>query len=104
MRIAAPAALTPPAGAVLIQVRTAQEMLEAVLRTTDEAEALLMAAAVADFRPRQTAAQKMKREKGVPVLSLEPAPDILAAVAERRRSRGRAPGVGGFAGGAGGTF
>ncbi|MCX6025433.1 MAG: bifunctional phosphopantothenoylcysteine decarboxylase/phosphopantothenate--cysteine ligase CoaBC [Chloroflexi bacterium] len=95
--IAAPAALTPPAGAVLIPVRTAQEMLEAVLRTTDEAEALLMAAAVADFRPRQAAAQKMKREKGVPALSLEPAPDILAAVAERRRSRGRPQVVVGFA-------
>jgi len=95
--IAAPAALTPPAGAVLIPVRTAQEMLEAVLRATDEAEALLMAAAVADFRPRQTAAQKMKKEKGVPTLSLEPAPDILAAVAERRRSRGRPRVMVGFA-------
>jgi phosphopantothenoylcysteine decarboxylase/phosphopantothenate--cysteine ligase len=95
--IAAPTALTPPAGAVLLPVRTAQQMLEAVLRTTEEADALLMAAAVADFRPRQAASEKLKKEKGVPALSLEPAPDILLAVAERRRTRGRPRVVVGFA-------
>ncbi len=97
MLVAAPTALAPPAGAVLIPVRTAQEMLEAVLRATEDADALVMAAAVADFRPRQAASEKLKKAKGVPSVSLEPTPDILAAVAEQRRSRGRPRIVVGFA-------
>ncbi len=95
--IAAPTGLTPPAGAVLVPVRTAAEMHEAVSRAAEQADVLVMAAAVADFRPVQAATQKMKKEKGAPSLQLEPTPDILAAVAERRRANGRPRVVVGFA-------
>jgi phosphopantothenoylcysteine decarboxylase/phosphopantothenate--cysteine ligase len=95
--ISAPTGLVAPAGAVLIPVRTAEEMRDAVTRTVDGAEALVMAAAVADFRPQQAAGHKIKKEKGVPSLHLEPTPDILAAVAERRKAAGRPRVVVGFA-------
>jgi phosphopantothenoylcysteine decarboxylase/phosphopantothenate--cysteine ligase len=95
--IAAPTGLTPPAGAVLVPVRTADEMHAAVSRAAEEADVLLMAAAVADFRPAQPASQKMKKEKGAPSLQLEATPDILSAMAERRRAHGRPRVVVGFA-------
>src|SRR5512135_1931491 len=53
--ISAPTALTPPVGARLVPVLTARDMLEAVIREASGADALIMAAAVADFRPRRAA-------------------------------------------------
>ncbi len=95
--ITTPTALTPPYGAQVIAVRTAADMLEAVLRETQDAEALLMAAAVADFRPRVTHGQKIKKENGIPALELEATPDILMAVAEQRAQLGYPRRVIGFA-------
>jgi phosphopantothenoylcysteine decarboxylase/phosphopantothenate--cysteine ligase len=69
-----------PVGARRVDVRTAQEMLEAVLHALPGVDGLLMAAAVADFRPAAPAAHKIKKESGVPQIHLEPTPDILAAV------------------------
>jgi phosphopantothenoylcysteine decarboxylase/phosphopantothenate--cysteine ligase len=80
--VTAPTALTPPIGAKVVQVTTAQEMLEAVLTESARAEALLMAAAVADFRPKQVAEDKLKKRDGIPQIELEAAPDVLAAVAD----------------------
>jgi phosphopantothenoylcysteine decarboxylase / phosphopantothenate---cysteine ligase len=79
--VTAPTALTPPVGAKVVQVTTAQEMLEAVLTESAGAEALIMAAAVADFRPKQVAESKLKKRDGIPQIELEAAPDVLAAVA-----------------------
>jgi phosphopantothenoylcysteine decarboxylase/phosphopantothenate--cysteine ligase len=76
--ITAPTALTPPVGAKVVQVKSAQEMLEAVL--AESADALIMAAAAADFRPAQTAKVKLKKRDGVPQIELEAAPDILKTV------------------------
>jgi phosphopantothenoylcysteine decarboxylase/phosphopantothenate--cysteine ligase len=81
--ITGPTALTPPAGAEVVSVQTAQEMAEAVLAASAEADALLMAAAVADFRPAAAAAHKLKKTE-VPEIRLEKTVDILSAVAERR--------------------
>ncbi len=78
--VSAPTALTPPVGARLIPVATAEEMLEAVLAECAGADALVMAAAVADFRPKQVAENKLKKRDGIPQVELEAAPDILAAV------------------------
>src|SRR5512138_3593495 len=58
--ISTPSALTPPVGARLVPVLTARDMLDAVLEESSGADALIMAAAVADFRPRRMAADKMK--------------------------------------------
>jgi len=77
--ITAPTALTPPVGAKVIQVKSAQEMLEAVL--AESADALVMAAAAADFRPAHTAKDKLKKRDGIPQIELEAAPDILKTVA-----------------------
>ncbi len=76
-----PTPLPPPVGARLNQVTTAQEMLEAVLAESAGADALLMAAAVADFRPKQVAENKLKKRDGIPQVELENAPDVLNAVA-----------------------
>jgi phosphopantothenoylcysteine decarboxylase / phosphopantothenate---cysteine ligase len=79
--VSAPAALPAPLGARLIPAGTAQEMLQAVLFESEGADALVMAAAVADFRPKQVAENKLKKRDGVPQVELEAAPDVLAAVA-----------------------
>ena len=65
-------------------MRTAEEMLRAVLAESAGADALLMAAAVADFRPKAAAADKLKKRDGIPQIELEAAPDVLAAVAKMK--------------------
>ncbi|HVN53234.1 MAG TPA: bifunctional phosphopantothenoylcysteine decarboxylase/phosphopantothenate--cysteine ligase CoaBC [Anaerolineaceae bacterium] len=82
--ISAPVSLPAPAGARIVNVRTAQEMLDAVLVETQDADALVMAAAVADFRPVNPAHQKIKKEQGLSQITLEPTPDILATLVARR--------------------
>lgn len=79
--ITAPTSLTLPVGAKIVQVRTAQEMQAAVLAESSGAEALVMAAAVADFRPKTIAENKLKKRDGIPHLELEATPDVLLAVA-----------------------
>lgn len=89
--------LPPPVGARLVAVRTAQEMLEAVLLESANADALIMAAAVADFRPKQVAESKLKKKDGIPQVTLEAAPDILEAVAGLGTGKQRPQVVVGFA-------
>ena len=71
-------------GLEVIRVETAQEMAEAVWSRAGSADVAVMAAAVADFRPAQAAAAKLRRADGPPELVLEPTPDILAGVAALR--------------------
>ncbi len=95
--IATPSELPVPYGVELVTVESAQEMLEAVLDCTADADALIMAAAVADYRPEKTAEHKLKRTGGVLQLSLVPTVDILATVGERRAETGRPHVLVGFA-------
>jgi len=95
--ISAPTALESPVGVERIDVQTASEMLEATLSACRNAHVLLMAAAVADYRPAKAAAQKIKRREGVPKLKLEPTEDILAAVMKQRAAAGSPKVVVGFA-------
>ena len=90
--ITTPTALTPPIGARVIHVETARQMLEAVLEESAQADALIMAAAIADFRPKQAAASKMKKRDGIPQIALEATEDVLEAVA-RQKSRKKRPKV-----------
>lgn len=83
--VSGPTHLEPPPGVLVERVRSAQEMCEAVLRRLDESSVVLMAAAVADFRPAVVQAQKIKKQDGLPTLRLEPTPDILSQIASRRR-------------------
>jgi phosphopantothenoylcysteine decarboxylase / phosphopantothenate---cysteine ligase len=77
--------LPAPAGVTAVRVETSAEMESEVLARAAEAEIVLMAAAVADFRPKAVAEQKMRKSDGVPELVLEPTPDILAALGRARR-------------------
>ncbi|MBI5961414.1 MAG: bifunctional phosphopantothenoylcysteine decarboxylase/phosphopantothenate--cysteine ligase CoaBC, partial [Chloroflexi bacterium] len=83
--------LPVPIGATLIPVHSAEEMLNAVLAHAATADALIMAAAVADFRPAEVAKQKIKkseRSDDAPTLVLTRTADILAAVKEQRAKSG----------------
>lgn len=76
--------LPDPAGADVVRVETAAEMATAVGSAFDSADVVVMAAAVADFRPSQTAGEKLKKTEGVPRVVLEPTPDILAGLGSRK--------------------
>lgn len=95
--VSAPTGLTPPVGARLVAAQTARQMLEAVLAECANADALVMAAAVADFRPAQAAGDKMKKRDGLPQVQLEATEDILGTVAGQRSSLSRLSAVIGFA-------
>jgi phosphopantothenoylcysteine decarboxylase/phosphopantothenate--cysteine ligase len=85
--ISGPTALETPAGVTRIDVRTAAEMLNAVQRHFAEATTAIFAAAVADYRPAEAAAHKIKKTGGEFTLRLAPNPDILATVARKRGDR-----------------
>jgi len=95
--ISAPVSLQAPAGVTQIQVNSAAEMESAVLKACQDADVLLMAAAVADFRPVQVATQKIKKHTRLSSLDLEPTTDILSAVAEKRLQTNHPAIVVGFA-------
>jgi phosphopantothenoylcysteine decarboxylase/phosphopantothenate--cysteine ligase len=76
--ITTPTGLSPVAGVNVINVRSAQQMKEAVVKATVKTDALLMVAAVADYTPKTTAAQKIKKGTGGLTLELVKTPDILA--------------------------
>jgi phosphopantothenoylcysteine decarboxylase/phosphopantothenate--cysteine ligase len=83
--VSGPTRMEPPAAHVFERVRTAAEMEEAVSRHAESATVIVMAAAVADFRPANPQAGKIKKQHGAPVVKLEPTVDILAEISRRRR-------------------
>jgi phosphopantothenoylcysteine decarboxylase/phosphopantothenate--cysteine ligase len=95
--ISGPADLTAPYGISLIPVTTAAEMTDAVLRESKDAFALIMTAAVADFRPAQKAANKIKKGSDTLTLELESTTDILKAVAAQKTQTGFPQNTIGFA-------
>jgi phosphopantothenoylcysteine decarboxylase / phosphopantothenate---cysteine ligase len=84
--VTGPTALTPPGGAEVTPVESAEEMREAVLKLLPECSVVIKTAAVADFRPKNAASQKIKRS-GPMTLELEPTSDILAELARRKQSQ-----------------
>jgi phosphopantothenoylcysteine decarboxylase/phosphopantothenate--cysteine ligase len=86
--ISGPAHLTTPPGIQRIDVTTAAEMKDAVLASLESTDVLLMAAAVADFRPVSKVKNKIKRRKGTPELQLEPTDDILGVVTSQKARPG----------------
>jgi phosphopantothenoylcysteine decarboxylase/phosphopantothenate--cysteine ligase len=81
--IVGPGTTEPPEGPRVAHVNTAEDMREAVMSRFAEADAIVMAAAVADFRPDHVADAKMKKDAGAPELHLVPTPDILRELGER---------------------
>ena len=79
--IAGPVALATPPGARRVDVITARDMERAVHEHAPGADLIVMSAAVADYRPRQTAPNKIKKERGgLAALDMEENPDILAGL------------------------
>jgi phosphopantothenoylcysteine decarboxylase/phosphopantothenate--cysteine ligase len=75
--VVGPGTVEPPAGPAVVRVTTADEMRRAVLDAAADADAVVMAAAVADFRPETSADDKLKKDLGPPEVRLVPTPDIL---------------------------
>ena len=80
-----PGTVAPPSDVKVERVTSADEMRAAVLAHLADADAVVMAAAVADFRPKQAVDTKLKKDDGVPQLVLEPTPDIVSEIARTRR-------------------
>lgn len=96
--IAGPTSLEPPLGVDVVRIETARELHAAVLDAWKGADAVIMTAAVADFRPREAARQKLKKEAlgETPSLALARNPDVLADLG-KRRGRAKKPMLIGFA-------
>ncbi len=75
---------TPP-GVTLVNVETAAQMEAAVTVAAERADVVVMAAAVADFRPKEIVDHKIKKDLGAPDIILEPTPDILAGLGARKQ-------------------
>ena len=84
--VSGPVAVSAPDAAELTKVETAEEMLAAVLSLLPQSTVVIKTAAVADFRPKRAAGQKIKR-KGEMTLELEPTADILSEVARRKTTQ-----------------
>jgi len=79
--VAGPVALETPRGVERVDVTTAVEMAEAIHRAAAGVDVIVMAAAVADFRPAHPAAEKLKKRLGPPRIDLVANPDILSGLA-----------------------
>jgi len=77
--------LSVPAGVTVARVDTAAEMQAALEHLAPASDVVVMAAAVADFRPKAPATHKLKKHDGVPEIVLEPTPDILAGLGAGKR-------------------
>lgn len=82
--IAGPTSVEPPLGPRLLRIETAAEMEAAVRQSLAGAAALIMSAAVADFRPVAPARQKIKKSRAPDSIPLEPAPDVLRETRDAR--------------------
>ncbi len=78
-------AVPPPVGVESVAIESTGEMCEAVRARLPESDALVMAAAPADFRPALVAETKIKKGDGAPALALAPTPDILLSTRDARR-------------------
>lgn len=85
--VSGPVALASPGAVNVVRVTTAEQMREAVEGEFPRCDALVMAAAVADWRPKAASATKLKKADGPPAVEMVRTPDILAAVAAIKGSR-----------------
>jgi phosphopantothenoylcysteine decarboxylase/phosphopantothenate--cysteine ligase len=83
--VAGPVGLPTPEGVKRIDVESCQEMFEASVDAFPQMDAAILCAAVADFRPEQTATQKIKREKDDLVIRLKPTHDIAAQLGQMKK-------------------
>lgn len=84
--VSGPTSLTPPGGAEVTRVESTEEMRDAVLHFLPQSSIVIKTAAVADYRPKSAAGQKIKR-KGPMTLELEATPDILKELSSKKTSQ-----------------
>ncbi|MEI8342551.1 MAG: phosphopantothenoylcysteine decarboxylase [Verrucomicrobiota bacterium] len=84
--VSGPVAISPPAGAHVVGITTGDEMFDAVQSRIDEADALVMCAAVADFKPAHYSANKIKKQNAPRQIDLVPARDILASITRPQKN------------------
>jgi phosphopantothenoylcysteine synthetase/decarboxylase len=87
--ISGPVNLDPPRGALFIPILTSDEMCDAVHEHVRDCDALVMCAAVADYRPAKVSPQKIKKSNRALSLKLIPTRDVLASLPEQDRQRRR---------------
>jgi phosphopantothenoylcysteine decarboxylase/phosphopantothenate--cysteine ligase len=85
VRLVSTVDLPAPAGVDIVAVETAAQMQAALMELEAGADVIIMAAAVADFRPVTVASHKLKKDHGPPQILLEPTPDILAGLGAAKR-------------------
>jgi len=85
--VSGPTALTPPARVHTVMVRSAAEMRSAVLQVYPQADIVIKAAAVADYRPAELATEKIKKKAAATELSLVPTDDILAELGVAKKNQ-----------------
>lgn len=83
--VSGPVCLRPPRGAQLVKVTTSDEMFDAVHRHLDGIDVAVMSAAVADFKPANFSAKKIKKHHGIKEIPLAPTRDILASLAQTQK-------------------
>lgn len=82
--VSGPTGLKPPIDVTLRQVKTTEEMKRAVLNGSEQYDVIIKAAAVSDYRPREKAAQKIKKQKEIQSIELVRNPDILSELGNKR--------------------
>ncbi len=85
--VSGPVAIPPPAGVEIVQVETAKQMRSAVLENLESASIIIKAAAVADYHLAEIPKQKMKKTAARLSLELDPTPDILAEIGQKKGDR-----------------
>ncbi len=83
--ISGPTTLSAPAGIDIINVETANQMHDEVIKYADQADVIIMSAAVADYRPRTVSSQKLKKDQDSITIILDKNPDILAEIGKNKR-------------------
>lgn len=83
--ISGPVNLEPPIGAAVIKVESAEEMHQAVIDHYEDADLVIKTAAVADYRPKVSYGEKMKKKPGDAVIELERTKDILFELGQRKQ-------------------
>jgi len=84
--ICGPSSVASSSAIKRIDVRSAQEMYDAVMKAQAEQDILILSAAVADYRPKNVAASKIKKKNQQLVIELEPTPDILASLGKLKNT------------------
>ena len=82
--VSGPTDLKPPADVTFCRVKTTEEMKRAVLDGSEQYDVIIKAAAVSDYRPREKAVQKLKKQKEIQSIELVRNPDILAELGNKR--------------------